>query len=290
MKTPKIFIITGMSGSGKSVVLKILEDAGFFCVDNIPVQLVDSLLEILKNQGRLKIAIAIDARDRKSILDLYPKIISLREHYSELTTIFLNASNSDLIKRYSETRRRHPFSFELENSNPEDKMAQTIGECIDSEREILSEIEKVCIRVDTSALKPLDLKHIIREFLQLSAKDSLVIIQSFAFKRGIPLDSDLVFDSRCLPNPFYEDNLKDLTGKDDKVIKFLQKQKTATRLVSEISIFLDRWLPFYLEKERSFFCISIGCTGGKHRSVFCTEQIASRLGKNWTTSVRHRNL
>ena len=124
-----------MSGSGKSVVLKILEDAGFFCVDNIPVQLVDSLLEILKNQSRLKIAIAIDARDRKSILDLYPKIISLREHYNELTTIFLNASNSDLIKRYSETRRRHPFSFELENSYPKDKMTQTIGECIDSERE-----------------------------------------------------------------------------------------------------------------------------------------------------------
>ena len=279
-----------MSGSGKSVVLRILEDAGFFCVDNIPVQLVDSLLEILKNQGRLKIAIAIDARDRKSILNLYPKIISLREDYKELTTIFLNASNSDLIKRYSETRRRHPFSFELENSYPEDKIAQTIGECIDSEREILSEIEKICIRIDTSALKPLDLKHIIREFLQLSAKDSLVIIQSFAYKRGIPLDSDLVFDTRCLPNPFYEDNLKNLTGKDGRVIEFLKKQKTAAQLVSEITIFLNRWLPFYLEKERSFFCISIGCTGGKHRSVFCTEEIACRLGKNWTTSIRHRNL
>ena len=289
MNNLDVFIVTGLSGSGKSLVLRILEDSGFFCVDNIPVILVDSLLKVLSNQNRTQIAIAIDARDEKSLKFLVPEIISLKEKTKNLTTLFISASNTYLIKRYSETRRRHPFSF-LSNQNNEENMAPTIGECIDAERSMLGEIEKVSIKIDTSGLKPSDLKHRIRELIQLSPKNNLIVIQSFAYKEGIPPDSDLVFDARCIPNPFYENNLKDLTGKDNQVVKFLKKQEKANTLISEILNFLNKWLPFYLHKERSYFCISIGCTGGRHRSVFCTEELAKELKKNWTTSIRHRNL
>ncbi|OUT97899.1 MAG: RNase adaptor protein RapZ [Betaproteobacteria bacterium TMED41] len=289
MSNLEIFVVTGMSGSGKSVVLRILEDAGFFCVDNLPISLLDSLLELLSKQNRNQIAIAIDAREIKSLETLVPKLNSLKKKITNLIPIFLNASNEDLIKRYSETRRRHPFSFQT-NEYSEEKMAPTLHECIESERLMLKQIENIGMNIDTTGLKPSDLKHRIRELIKLNPKTSLVIIQSFAYRKGIPADSDLVFDARCLPNPFYETNLKELTGKDNQVEKYFKNQKQVSELVFTILQFLENWLPLYLHKERSYFCISIGCTGGRHRSVFCVENIAKKLKQNWTTSVRHRDL
>ena len=289
MNNLEIFIVTGMSGSGKSVVLKILEDAGFFCVDNLPILLLDSLLEVLVQQNRTQIAIAIDARDKESLNTLVPKINSLQAKVKTLVSVFLNASNEDLIKRYSETRRRHPFSFQF-NEYSEDKLAPTLNECIESERSMLKQIEKIGISINTSGLKPSDLKHRIRAIIKLNPKSSLIIIQSFAYRCGIPPDSDLVFDARCLPNPFYEKELKDFSGKDSQVIKYFKAQKRSSELIISIVSLLKNWLPFYLQKEKSYFCISIGCTGGKHRSVFCVEEIAKELKQDWTTSIRHINL
>ena len=289
MNNLEIFIVTGMSGSGKSVALRILEDAGFFCVDNLPIQLLDSLLELVSQQNRTQIAIAIDARDKRSLEKLVPKINSLNKEVKTLVSVFLNASNEDIMKRYSETRRRHPFSFQL-NEYSEEKMAPTLHECIESERLMLRQIEKIGISINTSGLNPSDLKHRIRAIINLNPKSSLVIIQSFAFREGIPPDSDLVFDARCLPNPFYKDELKGFSGKDYQVIRYLESQKQPSEFINSILALLKNWLPLYLQKERSYFCISIGCTGGRHRSVFCAEEIAKELKQDWTTSVRHRNL
>ncbi len=289
MNNLEIFIVTGMSGSGKSVVLRILEDAGFFCVDNLPIQLLDSLLTLLSKQNRNRIAIAIDARDKKSLESLVPKINLLQEKIQNLTPIFLNASNEDLIKRYSETRRRHPFSFQS-NEHSEEKMAPTLNECIESERLMLMQTEKIGIKIDTSGLKPSDLKQRIRELILLNPSSNLVIVQSFAYREGIPPDSDLVFDARSIPNPFYENKLKHLTGKDNQVAKFLKSQDQATKFISDIIKLLENWLTFYLQNDRSYFCISVGCTGGRHRSVFCVEEIAKHLREDWTISIRHRDL
>ena len=289
MNTLEIFIVTGMSGSGKSVVLKILEDAGFFCVDNLPIQLLDSLLELVAQQNRIQIAIAIDARDKTSLEKLVPKINFLQNKVKTLVSVFLTASNEDLIKRYSETRRRHPFSFQL-NEYSEEKLAPTLHECIESERLMLRQIEEIGISINTSGLNPSDLKLKIRAIINLNPSSSLVIIQSFAYREGIPPDSDLVFDARCLPNPFYENELKGFSGKDNLVIKYFKSQKEPSEFIISILALLKNWLPLYLKKERSYFCISIGCTGGRHRSVFCVEEIAKHLKQDWTTSVRHRNL
>ena len=289
MNKLEIFIVTGMSGSGKSVVLKILEDAGFFCVDNLPIQLLDSLLELVAQQNRIQIAIAIDARDKTSLEKLVPKINSLQNKVKTLVSVFLTASNEDLIKRYSETRRRHPFSFQL-NEYSEEKLAPTLHECIESERLMLRQIEEIGISINTSGLNPSDLKLKIRAIINLNPSSSLVIIQSFAYREGIPPDSDLVFDARCLPNPFYENELKGFSGKDNLVIKYFESQKEPSEFIISILALLKNWLPLYLKKERSYFCISIGCTGGRHRSVFCVEEIAKHLKQDWTTSVRHRNL
>ena len=289
MNTLEIFIVTGMSGSGKSVVLKILEDAGFFCVDNLPIQLLDSLLELVAQQNRIQIAIAIDARDKTSLEKLVPKINFLQNKVKTLVSVFLTASNEDLIKRYSETRRRHPFSFQL-NEYSEEKLAPTLHECIESERLMLRQIEEIGISINTSGLNPSDLKLKIRAIINLNPSSSLVIIQSFAYREGIPPDSDLVFDARCLPNPFYENELKGFSGKDNLVIKYFKSQKEPSEFIISILALLKNWLPLYLKKERSYFCISIGCTGGRHRSVFCVEEVAKHLKQDWTTSVRHRNL
>ena len=289
MNKLEIFIVTGMSGSGKSVVLKILEDAGFFCVDNLPIQLLDTLLELVAQQNRIQIAIAIDARDKTSLEKLVPKINFLQNKVKTLVSVFLTASNEDLIKRYSETRRRHPFSFQL-NEYSEEKLAPTLHECIESERLMLRQIEEIGISINTSGLNPSDLKLKIRAIINLNPSSSLVIIQSFAYREGIPPDSDLVFDARCLPNPFYENELKGFSGKDNLVIKYFESQKEPSEFIISILALLKNWLPLYLKKERSYFCISIGCTGGRHRSVFCVEEIAKHLKQDWTTSVRHRNL
>ena len=226
---------------------------------------------------------------KKNLEKLVPKINSLQKKVKTLVSVFLDASNEYLIKRYSETRRRHPFSFQL-NEYTEEKLAPTLHECIESERSMLKQIEEIGILINTSGLNPSDLKHKIRAIINLNPKSSLVIIQSFAFREGIPPDSDLVFDARCLPNPFYENELKEFSGKDNQVIKYLKSQKQPSEFINSILSLLKKWLPLYLQKERSYFCISIGCTGGRHRSVFCVEEIAKELRLDWTTSVRHRNL
>ncbi len=289
MQETEIFVVTGLSGSGKSLTLNVLEDSGFFCIDNLPITLMDSTINFLQKKKQTKIAISVDARDKESIDVLISKLDLFKSTYSNFNIIFLTANNTNLLQRYSETRRRHPLSFQ-QNIYTEEKMSLTIAECITSERELLEKVQNKSISIDTSDLKPSDLKQWILKLIRINPKSSLVVIQSFAFKAGIPLDTDLVFDARCLPNPYYDRNLRDLNGKDLQIVEFLSSKEIVNQYIHEIHQYLSVWLPKYLNKERSYFTISIGCTGGKHRSVYCTEEISNLLEKKWTVSIRHKGL
>ncbi len=289
MQDTEIFIVTGLSGSGKSLTLNVLEDSGFFCIDNLPITLMDTTIDFLQKKKQIKIAISVDARDKKSIELLISKLDLFKSTYQNFNIIFLTANNTNLLQRYSETRRRHPLSFQT-NIFTEDKMSLTITECINLERKLLEKVHEKSISIDTSRLKPSDLKQWILKLIRINPKSSLVIVQSFAFKDGIPLDTDLVFDARCLPNPYYDRSLRAFNGKDLQIVEFLSSKKIVNQYINEIYQYLSIWLPKYLNKERSYFTISIGCTGGKHRSVYCTEEISNLLEKKWTVSVRHKGL
>ena len=284
-----IFIVSGMSGSGKSLALNVLEDTGFFCIDNLPISLVPSSINKLFEKNVKKIAISVDARDFESISFFCPTIKELKKTYRNITVIFLTASNKYLLQRYSETRRRHPFSFQTKTFS-EDQMAPTLEECVKSERELLFEVQNVSISIDTGGFKPSDLKQCIRKLVTADSSHSLLVLQSFAYKNGVPQDSDLVFDARCLPNPFYHEELRELTGKDKKVMNFLTEKKIVQEFVAEINRYLESWLPQFLNTERSYFTVSVGCTGGRHRSVYCIEALSKLLRKDSTVAIRHRNL
>jgi UPF0042 nucleotide-binding protein len=285
----RIILITGISGSGKSVGLNALEDAGYFCVDNLPPTLLRALVATRINEGALTLAVAVDARSAISLADLPADIEWLKEQGHDVKVLFLTAKTESLITRFSETRRSHPLSHRIiPNQNPAD--SPTLTECIRQEREMLGAIEGLGHVIDTSGLSANKLRAWIKELVGTERAPLTLLFESFAFKFGVPLDADLVFDVRVLPNPYYDANLRPLTGKDAPVIDFLDAQPDATALLNDIRTFVEKWLPAFENDNRSYLTVAIGCTGGQHRSVYIAEHLAQYFQASARVVLRHREL
>ncbi len=276
----QLIVISGLAGSGKSIALTVLEDNGYYCVDNLPANLLQEVILYFKKSSHPRIAVSIDARSRKT-LHLFPKqMADLKQKEIDVRLLFLEAKTDTLVKRFSETRRRHPLS--------DDKL--TLLECIQLEREILAEVKDLAHCIDTSDLSASSLRTWVREFIDLDRSRLTLLFQSFGFKHGIPLDSDIVFDVRCLPNPFYEEQLQSLTGTDDAVIEYLSRHVDVNRMFDDIRRFIDDWLPCFIRDNRNYLTIAIGCTGGRHRSVYLAVRLAKYFTKKNQVLVRHREL
>jgi UPF0042 nucleotide-binding protein len=269
----RLIIVSGLSGSGKSVALHVLEDLGYYCIDNMPAALLKSLLQEVtrtRDQSETLVAVGVDARNRKSDLEAMPGLIAeLRANDVQTDVLFLQASDEILLKRYSETRRRHPLAAD----------GVELRAAIGRERELLGQIiNSADLVIDTSRTSIYELAEAIRERVDRRKINILsVLIESFGFKHGIPADADFVFDLRCLPNPYWEHELRILTGKDRAVQDFLDSQPLFQEMYDDILAFLSRWIPRYVSFDRSYLTVAIGCTGGQHRSVYMTEKLAGKL-------------
>ena len=278
----RIVIISGLSGSGKTIALNILEDASYYCVDNLPSQMLQVLVEHLGQRGYDKVSVAIDIRGGDSIAMLPQQLCELRALGFELEFLFLDAKTDTLIKRYSETRRRHPLG---------DDAQHTLTESIAEERRRLEPLAELGHHIDTSDLKPNALRDWIRQFIAPESRGGLTLVfESFGFKHGAPLDAELVFDVRCLPNPYYEMSLRALTGRDAAVIAYLEAEPEVERMYESIARFVGDWLPSYVKDNRNYLTVGIGCTGGQHRSVYLAERLAQRFRHQARVLVRHREL
>lgn len=282
----KLTIISGRSGSGKSTCLHVLEDLDYYCVDNIPASLLDGLAQRLTPELGSKlnnIAVSIDARNISDDLHQFPEIFKRLKSRSKIATqiIFLDADNTTLLKRFSETRRKHPLS----NSQI------SLLEAIKKERELLDPIASLAhLTVDTSNLSIHQLRDLIKNRVaQSDTKGIALQFQSFGFKNGVPVDADIVFDARCLPNPYWITPLRGLTGLDDAVIDYLESQQEVLDMYHDIRHFLERWLPAFESNNRSYITVAIGCTGGQHRSVFLCEKLKNFFAKSLdNVQVRHK--
>jgi len=276
----QLFLISGLSGSGKSVALKTLEDAGFYCVDNLPAELLSSLVEQLMPAGYQNIAVSVDVRNAHSVQILPSLLLQLRQKDLAVHVLFLDAQTETLVKRFSETRRLHPLNDGV----------RTLPECVQHERELLAEISSIGHHIDTTELNASALRAWIKQFIKLDRARLTLLFESFGFKHGIPLDADLVFDARCLPNPYYNPALRPFTGNDAAVIEFLEKTPVAQDMFSDIRNFVERWLPCYVADNRSYLTVALGCTGGQHRSVYLAEKLARHFEQQQQVLVRHREL
>ena len=276
----QLFLISGLSGSGKSIALKVLEDSGYYCVDNLPVEILPALMSQLEQSGYKHIAVSIDVRSGSSVKQLPQQIEQLKLQGIDVHLLFLEAQTDTLVKRYSESRRRHPLS--------DDKL--TLLECVQRERELLADISSIGHHIDTSDLRANALQSWIKDFIKVDRANLTLLFQSFGFKHGIPLDADLVYDVRCLPNPYYDPLLRPLTGCDVPVIDFLENTPTAQKMFNDISKFVEDWLPCFIADNRSYLTVAIGCTGGQHRSVYLAEKLARHFEAQQQVLLRHREL
>jgi UPF0042 nucleotide-binding protein len=276
----QLIIITGLSGSGKSVALKALEDSAYYTADNLPAKLLPEMVDFLRGAGYTRSAVSIDARSGDTLNQLPRQVGELKARGVDVRVLFLDAKTDTLLKRFSETRRRHPLS----NGD------LTVAECIAREREMLSDIGGLAHHIDTSDLNPNALRAWIKDIVDFDHAGMTLLFQSFGFKHGIPLDADLVFDVRCLPNPFYDPRLRPLTGKDRPVIEFLEADDNVRNMLADIRGFIERWLPCFVADNRSYVTVAIGCTGGEHRSVYFVEALARHFGADRRVLLRHREL
>lgn len=285
--TTRLIIVSGLSGSGKTIALHVLEDLDYYCIDNLPARLLRAVVEEVSSGpgdvGR-GIAVGIDARNRRSDLESLPRLIEeFRQHNIQTDVLFMFADESVLLKRYSETRRPHPLAGE----------GTELRAAIRAERDVLAEvINSADLIIDTSRTSVYELADIIRERVDGRPAAALsVVVESFGFKNGIPADADFVFDMRCLPNPYWDLDLRHLTGMDDKVIEFLDAQESVAAMHGDVLAFLARWIPHYRSSNRGFLTVAIGCTGGQHRSVYMAEKLAASLRESHgRVSTRHREL
>jgi len=281
----ELVVITGMSGSGKSIALHALEDAGYFCVDNLPPELMEPFIALENTRRTRRLAIAIDVRSGQSLPQLPLLLHGLTDKKLALRLLFLDASDQTLVRRFSETRRRHPLSL------PHDVDGQqALMQAIARERELLTDLRERSHLIDTSFLRPAQLLAIVKDLIAAPTSSLTLVFESFAFKRGISLDADYVFDVRMLPNPHYEPDLRPLTGRDQPVIGFLSQRAEVQAMLTQIADFLRAWLPALARDHRSYVTVAIGCTGGQHRSVYLVEQLAALFGGQWLTLRRHRDL
>ena len=282
----RVFIITGISGSGKSVALNALEDAGYDCVDNLPVDFIHDLVESLGKQGREKVAVAIDGRRGQSIQELPKTIEQLKSKY-DVRVLFLNSNTETLVQRFSETRRRHPLSKSDDNRTPQ----VALIDAIEKERALLSELAESAHNIDTSHIKAHTLRSWIQDLLKDERPGLTMLFESFGFKHGVPLDVDFSFDVRVLPNPYWFIELRSLTGKDKPVQEFLNSSPEVQKMIADIERCISDWIPEFKNNNRSYVTVGIGCTGGQHRSVFIAEQLADIFTKKMeNVQVRHREL
>ncbi|HEX8785996.1 MAG TPA: RNase adapter RapZ [Telluria sp.] len=283
----RIVLITGISGSGKSVALNVLEDAGYYCVDNLPPALLPALVKTVSGDDSNCIAVAVDARSAQSLVELPATVSTLREDGHQVKVIFLTSSTHSLVARFSETRRSHPLSHELRpGENPASR--RTLIECILEERDRLLPIEKLGHVIDTSELSANKLRAWVKELAEVEHAPLTLFFESFAFKHGVPLDADFVFDVRAVPNPYYDLTLRPLTGRDAPVIAFLDAQPQAAELLSDIRAFIAKWLPSFKRDNRSYLTVAVGCTGGQHRSVYMAERLGAYFSDTERVVVRHR--
>jgi len=284
-----LFPITGMSGSGKSVALAALEDAGYYCVDNLPPELLESFVALQRERQATHVAVAIDVRSGVSLPQLPLQLEALRREGIRMRSLFLDATTDALVRRYSETRRRHPLSRQDGRVDvPEQERA--LVQAIELERELLADLRDGADVIDTSLIRPAQLRTYIKALIGAPRRQMTLVFQSFAFKRGLPLDADYVFDVRMLPNPHYVPALRPLTGRDQPVIDWLRGHDEVARMYADIEQFLARWLDALAQDHRSYVTVAIGCTGGQHRSVFLVEQLARAFGDRWAALKRHREL
>jgi RNase adapter protein RapZ len=284
----QIIIVTGLSGSGKSIVLRALEDSSFYCIDNLPATLLPQISQHLNATNHSKIAISIDSRS--AALETLPTAIeNLKSDGNQVQVWFLESTVETLVKRFSETRRKHPLSNE----------STTLPESIANERELLAGVAECGHHIDTSNLSANTLRNHIRDLLKqeiynagdANSRGLVLLFTSFGFKNGIPLDADFVFDVRCLPNPHYDAVLKPLTGKDAAVQIFLAKQPVVVEMLADIQHYVEKWLPSFNQDHRSYLTVAIGCTGGQHRSVYFVEQLSSYFKQQkQQVIIRHREL
>jgi len=282
----KLTIISGRSGSGKSTVLHVLEDRGYYCIDNLPASLLSSLANRISSDaiGIPNVAVSIDARNISADLDKFPSIINDLKNKSLSTEIvFLDANSQTLLKRFSESRRKHPLSSE----------AIGLKEAIDKESELLEPISVMAsLSIDTSNMSLHQLRDTVKNRLLDDEPTTLALLfQSFGFKNGLPVDADIVYDVRCLPNPYWDNSLRSLTGLDDAVVAFLDSQEEVQEMCSDIENFLKKWLPSFESNNRSYITVALGCTGGQHRSVYMCKKLGKIFSKQSSNvQVRHREL
>ncbi|MEY2892650.1 MAG: hypothetical protein RJA98_2558 [Pseudomonadota bacterium] len=295
-----LVLVTGISGSGKSVAMHALEDTGFYCVDNLPPELLPDFLQLERTHQHRRVAIAVDIRSAGSLPHLLPLIHRLRSEGVAVRSLFLDASTDALVRRFSETRRPHPLkqvaearqnADALPHRREEDHNAHRgLIDAIELERELLAELRELSTVIDTSQLRPAQLRTWMRDLVQAQPQQLTLVFESFAFKRGVPLDADYVFDVRVLPNPHYLRELRPLTGRDAPVAEYLALQPEVGEMLGQIQAFITRWLPAFENDHRSYLTVAIGCTGGQHRSVYFVETLARLFAERTVALVRHREL
>jgi len=280
------FIVSGLSGSGKTIALQALEDIGFYCIDNLPAALLPPFAEQWanpRNNTIPNVAIGLDVRNRRFLSDLPHSLKKLREHGVRYRIIFLEADESILIKRFKETRRKHPMS---NDQTP-------LVEAIHAEKKLLEPLSSdAALRIDTTHTTSHELRSQVRNFARGEETVGLTLLfQSFGYKHGTPLDADYVFDVRCLPNPYWHPELRQYTGLDEPVVHFLEQQKDVQSMLNSIRTFLEQWLPHFEREDRTYLTIAVGCTGGLHRSVYLVQRLSEHFGQlGLKTQVRHREL
>lgn len=275
----QLVLVSGLSGSGKSIALHVLEDAGYYCVDNLPATLLLEVADFLTVAGQDKAAISVDARSA-ALASLPAHIEALKGRGVDCRVLYLEASTPTLLRRFSETRRKHPLlGTDL-----------SLPEAIDHERSLLASVAVLGHRVDTSELQTRVLQNWIRDLLGIGPGALTLLFESFAYRDGIPLDADWVLDARMLPNPHYDPKLRPFTGRDSQVVEFLGRDPSVDRWLEDVRGLLARWLPEIVRENRSSVTVAIGCTGGRHRSVYLVERLAESFRKDWSVLVRHRGL
>ena len=280
----QLIIVTGLSGSGKSIALRALEDSGYYCIDNLPATMLPNIAEHLRSEklsgeNHDRVAISIDSRSA-AIETLPAHIALLKSQNISTQVLFLESNIETLVKRFSETRRKHPLS----------KETTTLAESIAYERELLGDLGSLGHVIDTSHLSANTLRGWVKEVVSTDAVGLTLLFTSFGFKHGIPLDADFVFDVRCLPNPHYDPNLRDLTGRDTEVQSFLNSQESVHEMLKDIRNYVEKWLPCFITDNRSYLTVAIGCTGGQHRSVYFVEQLSQYFMSKQKVLTRHREL
>jgi len=276
----QLVLITGLSGSGKSVALNVLEDSGYYYVDNLPAPMLPRTVSYLADTGHPRAALSLELRSPESLADLARQLEGFRASGHDVRVLFLEAKTDTLIKRFSETRRRHPLS----------DGGRTLTECIERERSLLADLADIGHRVDTSDLGPNALRNWVKDFVGVPRTGLTLLFESFGFKHGVPLDADLVFDVRCLPNPNYDPRLRPLNGRDRAVVEFLDADPSTQKMLEDIRRFVADWLPAFDRDNRSYLTVAIGCTGGQHRSVYFAEALAARFRSQAQVLVRHREI